>query len=377
MSRAQLREIPMRVRIAHSIEELSDRWPTAAGLSSVHGFPFQTRDYLAVWLPTIGAARGVEPLLVEVEDDTGNALMFVPIGIERRNGARILTFLDGGVVDYNAPLLCDCAKAVDWDRLWRALVEALPPFDATVLEKMPTNVRDAENPFVHAAGTAPSTTAYRLGLHGSWQEFARDRLPRAQDSRRKRRRLGEHGGLSFVVASDTVTAEKILQAMIVQKTRRYLDTRGTDGFGRPGYRDYFQRATEDLRARGLVQLAALYAGEQIVASHWGLVADHTFYYLMPAHADDQWARYSPGRLIIEDMIRWSYEQGLKVFDFGEGDEAFKTEFADETVPLFSLRIANSAVGRTFVALANARRALAKSFVGDIVRGAREVRSTKR
>jgi CelD/BcsL family acetyltransferase involved in cellulose biosynthesis len=367
----------MRVRIAHSIEELSDRWPTAAGLSRVRGFPFQARDYLAVWLSTIGAARRVEPLLVEVEDDTGNTLMFVPIGIERRNGARILAFLDGGVVDYNAPLLCDGVKTVDWDRLWRALVEALPPFDAAILEKMPPDVRGAENPFAHAAGAAPSTTAYRLGLLGTWREFAHDRLPRAQDSRRKRRRLDEQGGLSFVVASDADVAEKILQAMIIQKTRRYLDTRGTDSFKRPGYRDYFQKATEDLRARGLVHLAALYAGEQIVASHWGLVADDTFYYLMPAHADDQWARYSPGRLIIEDMIRWSYEQGLKVFDFGEGDEAFKTEFADETVSLLSLRVANSVVGHTFLALADARRALAKSFVGDIVRGAREMRLTKR
>jgi CelD/BcsL family acetyltransferase involved in cellulose biosynthesis len=58
------------------------------------------------------------------------------------------------------------------------------------------------------------------------------------------------------------------------------------------------------------------------------VGGRRFYYVMATFAAGPWARYSPGRLHLEELIRWSIESGLGEFDFTVGVEPFKEHWAD-------------------------------------------------
>jgi CelD/BcsL family acetyltransferase involved in cellulose biosynthesis len=365
-----------RISFTTDPASLGPAWPHMADRGEHRALPFQAADYLGTWMATIGASRGTRPLFARVDDEAGRPVLLAPLGIEKRYGLSVLGFLDGGVVDYNAPVLFERAAALgetDMRQLWDAMRRALPSFDVALFEKMPPDILGWPNPFRFLATSASRASGHALALSGDWDAYARTRLPRAQDSRRKRRRLAETGPVSFEVAASAADAQRFLEAMIGQKTRRYLETRGIDGFDRPGYRAYFRTMTERFLPGGEVQLCALVAGETIVAAHWGLVAGDRFYYLMPGHEAGNWGRYSPGRLIVENMIEWSYRQGLALFDFGEGDEPFKDEFADTVVPLFDAELAVTVVGQAYLGARKLRRGLARGAVGRRVRAFRSRR----
>ena len=49
----------------------------------------------------------------------------------------------------------------------------------------------------------------------------------------------------------------------------------------------------------------------------------------------EWDRYSPGRLMIEDLIGWCNARGgVTVFDLTAGEEGYKREWTDHSLPLF-------------------------------------------
>jgi CelD/BcsL family acetyltransferase involved in cellulose biosynthesis len=314
-------------------------------------------------------------LFVRVDSDEGTPLMLLPLGIERRAGVRVLSFLDGGVADYNAPVLLPGSEQLDAEatsRLWQRLVVELPPFDVALLEKVPARVGPAQNPFRFLATRAdlesghlveiPELAAKRSGKPSRIIDF--------QDTRRKRRRLEDKHPVRLAVAQTADEAARILETMIRQKTQRYMETRGVDGFERPGYRTYFGALTRRLLRDEGVQLAALMAGEHAIATHWGIVTRDRFYYLMPAFEAGPWSPFSPGSLLLEELIDWSARNSIPVFDLGVGNEAYKLRFANAMLPLFFGGLPRTAAGRIYLAAIEARRSLATGLIGDTWRSMR-------
>jgi CelD/BcsL family acetyltransferase involved in cellulose biosynthesis len=314
-ARASGRDAPVRVVTTGGLHDLSGLWPRSGDTGAGQCYAFQGADVLAVWGETIGAARGVAPVFTAVTDAEGRPLLLLPLGIERRHGLRVLTFLDGGVADYNAPVVFPAAAA--WSAhttrsVWQALLKALPPFDVAVLDKMPERVGALPNPLSALATLRHAASGHALSLSGTWEDFAKTRLPRRQDSSRKRRRLEKLGMLTFDVAETPEQCEAFLEAMIHQKTRRFRDTGVADDFDKPGYRAFFPAMTHRFAGRPPLHLSVLKLDDTILAAHWGYVAGDRFYYLMPSFEGGDWIRYSAGRLLIEHLIEWSYARGLAV-----------------------------------------------------------------
>ena len=131
-------QVPAQIWLSEDIRDFAAFWPRTTELGAARSWVFQCADIVEVWCDTIGTARHIQPLFVAVVDAESRPLALFPLGIERRQGARVLTFLDGGVCDYNAPILFPAAR--HWDppivrAIWRALAKALPPFDIAILEK--------------------------------------------------------------------------------------------------------------------------------------------------------------------------------------------------------------------------------------------------
>ena len=47
------------------------------------------------------------------------------------------------------------------------------------------------------------------------------------------------------------------------------------------------------------------------------------------------SKFSPGRLLISLLIRWSISKKLKIFDFTLGDEAYKKDWSNDSNPLYN------------------------------------------
>jgi CelD/BcsL family acetyltransferase involved in cellulose biosynthesis len=357
---------PLRITVASDPLDFAI-WPRLDEPGEGAAYIFQTAEMLGIWRRTIGAARRVLPLFACIESASGEPLMLLALGIERRaGGTRVLTFLDGGVSDYNAPILFPGGQQLRTRQptgLWRAIAESLPSFDIAILEKMPTSVLGWPNPMCASGGAASAPSAHAISLDQSWADYVQSNLHRPKDSRRKRARLAEHGEVRFILASSLADEKQLFPILIEQKTRRYLEL-NSDGFDRPGYRAYYAAVTEELRGSGVVHLSALEVGGQILATHWGLVWRDRFYSLMLAFAEHPLARYSPGRLLIEHLVEWSFQQRLRVFDLGVGDMDWKQRFAPDRMPLYHQALPANPLGWTYWEAKRMRDALVAQSLGQ-------------
>jgi len=359
------------VSVATDLAGPGREWPGLRDLDALSAYIFQAREVLEIWLATIGLARRTQPLFVEVALGDGTPVMMLALGIERRGAVRVLTFLDGGVTDYNAPILFPAGRAIDaatMAGIWDRIVQVLPRFDSAVLEKIPAVVGDATNPLALIFTQANADSAHVLELAGSWKEYGATRMPRVRDSRRKRRNLSRIGAVDYRVAATQGEHDAFLEQMLRQKRRRYLETRGLDGLTRPGYLAYFRELTARLAAGGYVHSSALFCGDAIVATHWGLLCDRRLYSLMPGFAGE-WTRYSPGRLLDEDLIAWCFANGVTTLDFGAGDEPYKFEFGAERVAFTRAELARTPIGAIHIGLVRARRRLGASTTGRLIKQA--------
>jgi CelD/BcsL family acetyltransferase involved in cellulose biosynthesis len=80
------------------------------------------------------------------------------------------------------------------------------------------------------------------------------------------------------------------------------------------------------------RLSALYAGNQLVAVHFGLQASHAFHIWFPAY-NPQLGKYSPGLILLLEMARTLAAMGVQRIDFGKGPERYKANFKSGDLPI--------------------------------------------
>jgi CelD/BcsL family acetyltransferase involved in cellulose biosynthesis len=358
-----------RVAVSRSLRDFAAWWPRSGDRGEGRCYAFQYAEILEVWCDTIGEANRIEPVFVAIFGASGSPALLLPFGIQARNGVRVLRFMDDGVSDYNAPVVFP--EAASWGpeagaAIWDQLRRALPPFDLAMLEKMPGVVADLINPLCGLA-TAPHLESCHVAkLEGDWASFEPEHVVNRADSRRRLRKLERLGDARFEIATTPEQSQDFLLAMMRMKREKFIETKGYDVFTEGGFGAFYREATRRLGVDGPVQVSALLLDDQILAAHWGYVAADRFYYLMPAHEAGEWRHYAPGRLLNEWLLKWALERGLKYFDFGIGDEAYKFNYCDLDVPLHDAILPVNAKGRLFAALLELKRNTKRSLRNSLL-----------
>ncbi|MFT4115689.1 GNAT family N-acetyltransferase [Bradyrhizobium sp.] len=337
-------------RVARSLAEIADLWPRTDSSSSAHCYAFQCADLLEVWCDTIGRARQTKTFFVGVFDASGQPVLLLPLGIERHRGMRILRFLDGGVSDYNAPILFRSMPAWEGEtleRFWKGLKTALPTFDLAEFEKMPADICGVPNPIIGLAKGRYDRSGHVVTITTSWEEYAAKRLPYKRETSAQRRRLAKLGSLTFSIAETAADRQRILEAMMRQKSQRYIETWGVDGLDRPGYRQYYISLVERFAWPGPLLISALEVNGTILSTNWGLFCKGRFIGIVMSFEGGEWRRFSAGRLLLEDLLKWNFENHTSVFDFGIGDESYKTTYTDRSIELHQARIPVTTIGKAY------------------------------
>jgi CelD/BcsL family acetyltransferase involved in cellulose biosynthesis len=367
------------ITTSETLDAFAPEWPTMTSLEALgspfSGYAFQCSDHLMVWLQTIGHALDVKPVFVKVTDQQQRTQMFLPLGITRKQGVRILGFLDGGVMDYNAPILhADAAaiSAAEMAELWVDIRRAAGLFDVAVLEKISQFAGDQTNPLYSLMPDAWPVSGHTVSV-------PKDRAtvsPHAADSRRQRKRLAEQGELTFRIARDSEEIERVFDAFIRQKSRRYEETGVPNGLNLPDNRAYYRNLADHPPEEG-VHLSSLSVGDEIIATHWGLVTARRFYFMMPTYEAGPWRKFSAGRLLMEELIAWSHAQGIECFDLGIGDEAYKEKWKDGVVNLAGGRFPQTAVGHAYCAALRSRKAIMRSLPPKVLQTLKDMRAYMR
>lgn len=338
-----------------SIERLSE-WPCVADLRDWHGFVFQTREFLRIWVETIGVGRGSECRLVFVRD-AGVPVLLLPLCIEKRYGVRLLRFMDGGVGDYNGPLLRrDRPLRFSWDEIWAAVRARLPQVDGVELRKIAPLSGLVANPMMALPDLVEVATGSLVRPSGSWDEYLspQSRRRHARGTKRALGKLNARAEVALVRANEPRLATEILAFIEGHKRAQYRRTIGFDNFDLPGYAAFFQAMCSEAALAAVSDVSCLKAGAQLIAGHLGYRDPYRLYYILPTY-DPAWS--AAGRIHCEMLIEECFHGAQRIFDFGEGGESYKRTWATETFALYGYSSARSLRGRAALWMNAERHAL--------------------
>jgi CelD/BcsL family acetyltransferase involved in cellulose biosynthesis len=335
-------------------------WPSIADKSDLRMYVYQSREFLDVWMNTIGDAHRAQPFLIVVSHRQRGPVLYLPLVIERKFNVRFLRFMDAGVADFNAPIV---APGVEFNRqdfatVWSQILAQLPKIDAIDLQKISGDVMGVANPLTYLDCEPHGSSGHSIMLSAMRDDVnARPSVTRLRKKlRRDFRRPARLGETSFVVNPPAAESDEIFTTLIKFKHRKYMATVGTDFLAMPGVRRFYREMVAPQRVGEISHLAALTCNREVVSAHLGFTGRDCFYYTFPAY-NPAYRQYSVGHLLLQHLIDQSCEQGLGTFDLGEGDFPYKAKWVTHHLALTSHYQAVTAAGLLYLQVRRARRAL--------------------
>ncbi len=168
-----------------------------------------------------------------------------------------------------------------------------------------------------------------LDISRGYDAYAADRQAAGtdilKDSAKKRRKLEREAG-EVVFTAESRSLHDFDQ-LLAWKRAQYAETGQTDilacDWTSTLLRDLFERDEADLRG----VMFSLHAGGKLAAVHYALCTPRIAHAWFIAH-DDAMQRYSPGVILITEVLRWAADRGMAELDLGPGDYRFKVSLAN-------------------------------------------------
>jgi CelD/BcsL family acetyltransferase involved in cellulose biosynthesis len=348
-----------QVVLHHDLVMVRSAWEALLAVAPASAY--QTPDWVAPWLESLGGHA--TPLFVVGLDEHGPVALLA-LGRTRRCGVAVARFLGGRDSNFGLGLF---HPAVAWDApiLRRFFEEAarLGGINLFWLANQPHSLAGATNALACLPTLESPSQQHETPLAGPAETVLGDLLsPRARKHiRQKEAKLAALGPVRHVVARDAATIARIARTLLAQRAARFGPT------GRDHALERFMTvaATPVEGKPPAVELHALSCGETLVAAFAGARHADRFSGMMVSFAPEpDWARFSPGELLIARIVTALRRDGATVFDLGIGEARYKDGFCPVTVPLFDTVLGISMGGRiaslALVAALMAKRRIKRS-----------------
>jgi CelD/BcsL family acetyltransferase involved in cellulose biosynthesis len=340
-------------------------WPSISDVRDLRMYIFQSREFLDIWLDTIGKASRIEPCFIVVRDADGRPILYLPLIIETKFNVRLLRFMDCGVADYNAPIVAAdrTLSRQEFHDVWAKVLALLPSFDVIDLKKIASDVAGALNPLTYL-----DCTPFGDSGHGIVLTRLRDQTDTRRSVARLRRKLQTYAnGLSqigeprFIVNPDASERARLTERLLELKRRKYERTSTPDFLTAPGVERFYREMMSPGRLGTISHLSALTIGDTVASAHLGFIGRGRFYYIFPAY-DTQFGRYRVGHLLLQHLIDQSVTQDFDTFDLGIGDASYKNKWATHHLALHSHQRAVTAAGRVYLQMRRVGRFVSASGI---------------
>ncbi|MEI2301565.1 GNAT family N-acetyltransferase [Ensifer sp. MJa1] len=320
------------------MEPLETEWRTldGVGANSLH----HAYDWCRAWVAT----HQSELLVLRVTLD-GVLLLILPLELERGRLSRIARLIGTEHSNLNTGLFAADASSVMTPALAKGLAAEIRSAlsglaDVVMLDKIPGEWRGDASPFATLSSIANQNASFQLPLLGSIQlTLAQINAKRRRKKMRiSERRLAAMGGYDYVISRSADEASSLLDTFFRQKATRFETLGLPDVFQQAETQAFFQAlAAQQGDGAELMELNAIRLtgdNDGRVAAVAGLSrkADHVicqFGSIDEALAGDA----SPGELLFYRMIERLSSQGVRLFDFGVGDQAYKRSWCTIETPL--------------------------------------------
>jgi CelD/BcsL family acetyltransferase involved in cellulose biosynthesis len=331
--------------------------------------PYQRFEWTIDFAETVGRAEGARILAVCGQDERGVPAVLLPLALSRSRGLRIATMVGGKHANYHMPLYAAGAtdmEAATVKRFLRLAAQAVGGLDAFAFTNQPVEWQGAPNPFARLPAQPSPSNGYKLELNFDCSKTI-ERILSGESRkklRKKEKRLSENGTLAYSRAATSAEVAAVLDAFFAQKAMRFEGTGIDNPFADPATAGFVRRACLDGIEKGAppIELYALRAGDKIIATFAGCADGRRFCGMFNSFdMGPDVSRWSPGDLLLIELIRMQCQRGLTTFDLGVGEARYKEMFCDSVEELVDVYVPATLKGSIYANAIAASRA-AKRWV---------------
>ena len=310
--------------------------------------PYQRFDFLAAWQRQVGEREGASTFLVIARDAERRPLALLPLASFRKYGVSIASFMGGKHSTFNMALwdrdFAASATGADTAALTAGIAEHSSA-DLLALYQQPLAWRDLPNPMA-LLPHQPSANDCPLLVMESGAE------PASLISNSFRRRLkGKERKLQptprTYIATEDADITRLLDWFFQVKPLRMAEQKLPNVFADPGIEDFIREACLARLDGGgrAIDIHALECDEEVIAIFAGVANGHRFSMMFNTYTMSGNAKYSPGLILMRDIIDHYASLGYRALDLGIGSDDYKRLFCKSDEPIFDSFIPLTARGR--------------------------------
>lgn len=202
------------------------------------------------------------------------------------------------------------ARHIDWNRLLSAA--GITTF---VAHADPNPV----HPKFETFGSSKSFLCDLSVANGKYGDWLRSHSKTISKQRQKSNKLKRELG-TLRLDFDSKEHE-LLDYLISLKSQQYKRTHIFDKFSIPWVRS-LMHSLLDQQSEPRLQLSVLYAGDELVAGHFGMREGSLLHYWFPVYRSEV-SIYSPGTALFLEIVDQSVQERVSKIDFGYGELPYK------------------------------------------------------
>lgn len=274
--------------------------------------------------------NNITPYIIIIEEND-NTLLLCPMYVHKSLFIKRLSWSGSPFSDYNAPLIkhnLEVSKD-SFLKIWNLILSNNNNlFNCIELNNQPELIGKTYNPFFKFISINITSTfsGIHLGDSNSYPHNTNSSL--LADIKYQVNRLNKKGNLIFNIAKSKKEIKKVLKFIIEKKIIQYKKTRGWNIFAIQAYKRFFIKC--NLRLNSNTYLTYLSLNNVIIAAHSGYIYKETCYYLFPAY-DLNFKKYSPGKILLKNLIEDCKKNKLSYFDFTSGSEDYKKKWSNNFI----------------------------------------------
>src|SRR5882724_5665156 len=337
------------VDILHDLVHAEAIW---RGLEDRQQFstPYQRFDFLGSWQRQVGAREGLIPFIVIAYDAERRPLLLLPLTLAHRHGVRTAYFMGGKHATYNMALwdrdFAADATAADLDALISAIRERSEA-DVLVFAQQPMRWRDLPNPMTLLPNQASVNDCPLMTIVPEEPPTTRISSSFRRRLKGKERKLQTLSGYRYHVATADTEIKRVLDAFFRIKPLRMAEQKLPNVFAEPGVEDFIRGACMAQLGSGgrVIDLHVLECDDEVIAIFAGVADGHRFSMMFNTYTMSDNSRYSPGLILIRNIVDHYTERGYRALDLGIGSHEYKRLFCKSDEPIFDSFIPLSLRGK--------------------------------
>jgi CelD/BcsL family acetyltransferase involved in cellulose biosynthesis len=320
--------------------------------------PYQRFAVLSAWQRQVGHRDNATPFIVVAYDAERNPLLLLPLTLRRKYGVRTASFMGGKHTTFNMAL-CDRdfaneATSADLDALLSKLHDH-DAVDVLALLQQPQRWQEAVNPLSLVPHQTSVNDCPVLMMTPGTEPSNRISNSFRRRLKSKENKLKALPGYRYHVASSEAEITRLLDWFFRVKPERMAAQKLPNVFADPGVEDFIRGACLSALSGGgrAIDIHALECDEEIIAFFAGVADGHRFSMMFNTYTMSAHARFSPGLILMRNIIDHYAGKGYHALDLGIGSDDYKRLFCKSDEPIFDSFIALSPRGKVVAATMSA------------------------